>query len=911
MALTNIFRRLGSRWSPDSDSADAAEDILLRADNMVPDEAGTLALRRGSSNIYTSLQGTDVHSLHTTELANGTTYRVTGAADRVSINGVDQSTSFDGSGDLVIGDDAYQIFMARGTTKKKFDGTEFINWGINKPEGKLTLEGVPGITVTVAGFDNAESPATSMDEGTRAYVNDYAGAANSASELTPAAGTSRAVIKRLWSSDQDFLEILGAPGSNTDLFDVYVKFEDPYRVDTVTVVFGADNSSTEPFTTDRFEFVFDLKKGVPVNLKDPKAEGIDTYEAAVQGILSPIDPRFLSDVQAPGSVKKTINSVGNEQAPKSTMRPDANVWGKLSVTRGQFKRIGSTPGRGWDTIRGFKVVYQAQAGYVSKITLSDAIIIGGGDKTLTGTFKAVLVGARITDQYIETSPPSAESDPLNLNHQILKITIPAATLNSKDPQVDEYWIYLFGGFLDTYYRFAIVPATPQSGMTIDELTNPDGANFGDADERMRLTSHGHTMFALTGSNDIVLQVDQSELDSLTENQRLPPYQSGPVDNIVAIAGPWNGRMFIMNDDGYIYPSAPRSPSNYNTLYVIDLTKYGDPLWMVRTASGVYAGMEKDVVFIAGTGDEDAEQTEIDLYPQPLNIGNPPVDKCVWVDGNAVIYRSADGMMMLTGQSLQPLPMAGTALSWRGQSRHSMSALNTSTGRFRAAVDDLMLYLLAPEGTNTSDNTIRRYSFAAQQWSRLVYGQVVQFKSIFNDPDGSLIAGDAAGNLWLLDTGTTDNSQAIPVEIWTPLIDGGQPLARKDPFDIQLHGNTGSATGTLTLYKDGAFDSTSSYTFNTITPTVYRIQASDFGAFHRFQARITGSFSTLNLQNLNFSVRLRPQHSVYLDTGYILPEDGDFVWLQEAEVDMIAANDVTLELYLADALSYSVAIPVTA
>lgn len=917
MSVSNLFRKMGLKWTPDADAVNAPDTALLRADNLVPDQIGGLALRAGSTALYTGIQGDDVHSLHTVELSNGTLYRVKGAGARISINGADQGEEFSGSGDIAIGNDGYQIFVARGNTKKKFDGTTFQDWALTKPEGTPTLAAVTAITKSAAAFSGSdastsdETPATTVTEGTRVFVNDQAAVAFGASELTPASTTSRGVLTRLFTSDQDFFNINGVDGSLTDLFDTWVKFEDPYRVSKVTVVFGVGDSSTVPFDTDRFEFVFDINKGEAVNLKDPKAEGASAYEAAVQGILSAIDPQFLGQVNTPSYVKAAIKSVGNEQAPKTKARPDADVWGHLSVTRGQFSRIGSTGTRGWTTVRGFKIIYEVQKGYTTKATFADALVIGGGDRSLTGSFRCVVCAARITDQYTELSPPSGESTLINLNHQSLRITIPAAMLTSKQAQADEYWVYLFGGFLDTYYRFATIAATPQSGQSLEELVNPDGSNFDDADERARLTSHGMTMLAGTGSSDIVLTLVKSELDALTENERLPPYQGGPPDNIVAIAGPWNGRMFTLTSDGYVRPSSNRSPSNFNTIYALDLTKYGNPLWLLKTASGVYAGMEKDVVFVAGSGDETAEQTTIDLYPQPMNVGNPPVDACAYADGNSVIYRSADGLMILSGSNLTAMPTEGTSLLWRGQARHGVNALNITTGRFRSAVDNLMYYMLAPEGTNTSGNVIYRFSFAEKQWSRLVFDQVSQFKSIFKEPSGALVAGDAAGNVWQLDVGTQDGTNNILIDALTPITDGGQPFAQKDAFDLQLHCDTGGNTGTVTLYSEGDTTNETVFEFSASGPQVFRINASSFGTFLKAQLRISGAFSTFALQNLNLTYRVRPQHSMYLDTGYIMPtEPGDIVWMHEAEVDMIAAADVTFSLYLDDAEFYSANIPVT-
>jgi len=916
MSTSNLFKQIGLQWLPDVDPVNAPPNALLRADNLVPDKIGALALRRGSAKLYSSLDGggdDSVHSLRTVELANGTTYRVKGIGDKLFINGNSQGI-FDGTGDISLGDDAYQIFCARGTTKKKFDGSNWYNWGITAPNAAPPLAAVSSVTPSVAGFDNSESPATPVVEGSATIggAADAGGVANAATTLVPDGTTYRGVIQRLFTTDQNFYQISGVDGTETDMFDLYIKLENPRDVESVKIIFGADNSSTVPFTNDRFEFEFDLKSKKEIPIKDFESEGYSAYSTAVLNSLASVRPQDVTGLRTPEQVKAILASVGKIPSPTSAAPSDSNVWGHLTVTRGQFKRVGSTAARGWDTIRGFKVIYTTRRGAVPSITLADAIFIGGGARTLSGSYRCVIRAVREFDQYYELSPPSDQSDAINLNHQTLQVTIPGTVLSALDPQVDQLWVYLFGGWLDNYYRFAVVPSTVRGGMTIDELTTPAGSDLNSADERARIPSWGFTLNVDDGSSDLVLTLLTSEMDALTENEKLEPYQMVPPDNIVGIAGPWAGRMYVLTTEGYVYPSTKRSPGSFNSSQVIDLARFGDPLWIVRTGQGIYVGMEKDVVFLAGSGDDSADLAQIDHYGQGLNLGNPPIDSAHWVDGNSIIYRSADGLIQLEGSGLKVLPTSGTSLLWRGIDRHGVPGLNTSTGRFRMAIDDMMLYVLAPEGSGvTSTNVIYRFAAGSSQWSRLVYDQVGTFKSIFKEPGGNLIAGDAAGNLWQLDIGTQDNGNNIEVTLLTPITDGGEPLARKDTFDLQIHGHTAGATGTVNLYKDGSSSVTSTYTFSLNNIGVYRFNASDFGTFLKAQVEITGEFSNLTIQNFNLTYRIRPQHVMYLDTGYVLPTDpGDMVWLYEIELDAICADDVNYRIYINDSLKSEGTITVT-
>jgi hypothetical protein len=735
--------------------------------------------------------------------------------------------------------------------------------------------------------------------GTIAGADDQAGASNGATEVVPDGTTYRSNIARAWveASEQNFFTISGVEGDETDLFTMFVKMEDPRDIEEVKIVFGLDDSDTAPFKENKFIFRFKIKDGVAVNLKDEDSSKYASYDEAVGKSITGVLPQDVTGIRTPNEVKAILEGIGEQPSPKSN-HPERNVWGTLAVSRGQFDRIGNDAGRGWNTVRGFAVVTKNVKGKTSTVTFSDAQWVGGGGRTLTGTYKCIIRGVRDTGNYYEMSPPSEETAAINLNHQTLQVTIPGATVNALDPQVDQIWVYLFGGWLDAYYRFAVLPAQTPQAQTIDDLTAPDGSNFDDKDERARITSWGMTLQNTAASSDIVLTLRTSEIDALTANVRLEPYQIAIPDNVVDIAGPWRSRMFVLTTEGYVYPTQATDPSSVNSLHLVDCQRYGDAHWIAKTGNGIYVGCDKDVLFLAGSGDESADFTRIDLYAQPLNVGNAPVDAAHYVDGNTIVYRSADGLMTLSGGSVQPVPDAGTSLLWRGQDRHGVSALNTSTGRFRMTIDNHMFYMLAPEGADTNAQAIYRYSFMKKQWSRLQYNQASAFLNIYTEPDGTILLGDNGGSVWQLETGNTDDGSNIACYLLTPIEDGGQPLAYKDAFDLQLHMDTGGDDATVLLYKDGNAAQTSSYTANTSQPTVWRRDTNNFGNFIKAQMGLTGDFQDFRLNLWDLTYRPRGQRMVYLDTGYFVA-GGDFIWVHEIEVDCIAANNFTVKLYFND------------
>src|SRR3989304_2831130 len=75
--MANLHFSGPGHWFPDADATRAPTGALLRADNLVPDEAGALALRKGSAIIYSGLEAQRAHSLYTPTL-QGVVYRMAG-----------------------------------------------------------------------------------------------------------------------------------------------------------------------------------------------------------------------------------------------------------------------------------------------------------------------------------------------------------------------------------------------------------------------------------------------------------------------------------------------------------------------------------------------------------------------------------------------------------------------------------------------------------------------------------------------------------------------------------------------------------------------------------------------------------------------------------------------------------------
>jgi len=800
---------------------------------------------------------------------------------------VNWNVDFDGEGDIAFGDDHQQSFFARATTTKKFDGKSFMNWGIAKPTAPAVLSAITPESEDVITCATGEPIVTYHPQTGDAevycqasFVPDETGVADQATKIIPGriAGYNYCAIKKMFVADTDLYNLGGNVGSDQDIFDIAVKFDDPKHVRELKfrVDVGSGVGGTVDYAATRYEYIFYPQSPIASLVRDAKNDGANAYDAKITISLDPIEPKDKPRVNTPEEVRTQVASVGGDNVPTNTGGvPTADVWMHLAVNRGQFYRLGNEVGRDWSTVRQVVLEIVTTDGVFPATTVADWVVYGAGAGTLSGTYRVLYRWVRETDRYYETSPPSDPSEEIELLGNQLRVTIPGATQNAADDQVTSVWVYIYGGFLDQYYRAAVDVADPQL------------------------------------SSNLVIDLEKNEIQVLTENEKLEPYIDEPRDNIIAIAGPWNGRLFTLTSEGYVYPSLQTSPSTFNTYQVIDLSNQGDPLWMVKTSSGVHCGCERDVVFLAGSGDEDVDRVVIDLYPHPLNIGTPPFDHSVFVEGNSILYRSTDGLIMLASQGLSHVPDDGMRLLWRGQDRHGVSALNTITGRFRMTVDGKIMYVLAPEGATTEGTTVvYRLDLTKGQWSRLIYPDPLL--SLWNDPDGTMIAGTNNGKLLEFEYGTGDTSVNPSVTILTPYMDGGNPLVRKDSFDLQFHTDTNGNTATVDVYKDGSASSTASYTFSTSQLQAYRIQAEDVGAFIRSQIKVTGTFDEFQLSALDMTYRVRPQHMTYLDTGYLVADDpADLVWLQEVEIDANSPSNLSVLLYLDDRLFTTEAVAVTA
>lgn len=758
-------------WVPSADAVHAPQGSLLRADNLVLDERGTLALRDGSSKINGSaFADTDVHSLFTVALS-GTRYRMAGASNKVYANGAALSPTMAGSGDTSFGSYLGHILFARSTSKHKYDGTTVRNWGIAAPNGAPTLAITSQDGKTFITGDSTESPALAWteDDGTGAsYTAGFEGTANGAAILNPNAGTGRGRLTKTFAAPVDFTTYDAAQtGLDSDTIGMYVYVTEPQFVSHIMIQF------------DIYDGVFQRNQYYHIWW-------------------------FLD-----GDGNPLVDSV-----------PLTVGWNFLSIPRGAMTRNDSAdPGKNWSTVKAVRFEVQCTIGAAtSQIRLDLLRIRGGSSSPLTGIQKYKLVAVYNSGTYLGKSAPGPASAEIEVTSQGTVLTIAGAVVGALDSQVNELWAYRSNEFLGGYYRVAVKTGGPWVG-------------------------------------DQTLNDTLSDADALSLDLALEGSNTTPPDSIIGIAGPHYDRVFCLTATS-VYPSQNLNIDSFDSTQVL---KVGDSsetaLWITKVQEELYVGTTKDIYRLVGDWTVRASDGLLNVSKVPMGTAYPPISSAFTQDENSLIYLAADGWHVLGSF---PLNYSDVDLLYRGKTRHGVSPVNLTSGRFKCAVAGRWFSALTPEGgSTTTTSVIHRFAptaFPGGRWYRHTY--TPSWRCLYREPDGTLIASDNAGFVWVLDTGTQDAGPDIPVVLWTPVEDDGKPNIRKDGWDFRIRANTGGTTAIVGIHRDGASSSADSFSINPSTLAPVAQSWDGTTPFTQIQLRVTGSFSTFLWYDYHIAYRDR-------------------------------------------------------
>ncbi len=831
-------------WYPSADSFNCPKNALLRMDNCVLDEVGAISLRHGSAKINTvALTATDVHSLFATSLNSGEVI-MAGATNSVFTDGIEIQTGITGTGDISFGAHQGQILFARGTTKKKFDGGTVRNWGIAPMATAPVLSALAADSKVFASCASSESPILTVNEGALAFQPDKAGTSNAACELTPDATTARATATKTFGAATDFtLYDAGQTGSDDDLIEMYVYITEPQFIDTITLMIDVNDGT---FQEDYFFYEF--VNGEPTSIV--------------------VDPgQFLdSDYSAEGYSRDYILSQLENRSSTSAFRTDKPVsnagWNHFSVPRGVFARVGGTTGKWWDTVKAVRIGVLGKAGGAgAAVRFDDIKILGGTERAYNGRYKAIVVAVRNDGVYQALSGPSPASLEIEVKGQGIRATVDTAVIALLDSQVNELWLYLFGGRLNAYYRVAKLTGGPFSGTkTIDGIG--------------------------------------SDRSALITNLRLETDNAVPPDSIIGIEGPHYDRMMVLTATS-LYPSRQLNPDSFSAGQVV---KIGDAaeqaLWIKRNNEQLYVGTTRDIYRIDGDWTIRPDGT-VNISKRPLGVMSPPINSAIAIgtigEADVLTYCAADGWRLLGGPALAS---GAIDLLWRGYQRHGVEFVNITgpTARFRAAISKGVLFAITPEGTSTtSSQVIHAYHFAKRAWYRHVYTR--NWRSIIRGYYGELIAGDDTGFTCLLDLATSqDEGVNIPVTLWTGADDNGFPFQDKDGQDGLMRLSTAQATATINYHINGSDLADQTTTTAQTTSEVMTYNLASIRTFKQIQHRITGSFSSFVLRDFQVKYLDSPPPLVLHDTGFVDVSKKDIAWVRRIRVKAKTPGTLTVQPY---------------
>jgi hypothetical protein len=491
------------------------------------------------------------------------------------------------------------------------------------------------------------------------------------------------------------------------------------------------------------------------------------YNEIMEKPIGVLPDGFYSEAQQQNAIAELDRWYAAEKAnitSTAAVSPQESAgWRHYTIPLQNLKGIGQPR---WATTKALQVVWTVDAGNADTLGLDEFVLLGGRGSPQRGEYRYRYVYVDDQTNYQAKSSPSEVSDSANLAGEGATVTIPSDS--DRPYHVDQVWIYRQGGFLDTFYRVAVLPVSGTGALTwIDAV---------------------------------------SDIDALTGNEKLEWAVGGPPEGIIGVAGPYYDRIFTLTDQ-YLYPSKIRNPEVFSTIEAIRVGEVGEKArWVALTSGGLYIGTNKTIKQLSGTGAPFPDGT-FDWTLRDLNVGTPPIASAVAQEGNFIIYLASDGWRVFDGVSSHPI--AGeTSLLYHGYARYGVSALNllgavvNSEGSlWAAAIAQGQLFALVPEGSSDDPTALYRFDMERRVWSRHLYAATLL--SVARQADGTILAGDDEGHVWDLETGTQDEGTDIDVLLRTISDDDGRPDVKKDGQDYRITLDTGGDPATVGLHVDGA------------------------------------------------------------------------------------------------------------
>jgi len=798
MNLTKKSWSLG--WLPSDDKYNGRKDGLARMENLQLDENGIVSLCKAYNKINASNLSGYVHSCYSKYLGTKK-WRFVGLGDRRVL-----ADPYHGPGtgnfavptNILTGGNANraafgftydQVLACSGGQRKRFDGTTVRKLGIDKPSYGPLVEATSISSLDVSNLDGGDNytnwELASVGEN---LINtaDYV-------QWDTSPESAMGVVQTTYATPKDTLSFGGGTGTDDDVFSFQLRLGDTSKVSYV-----------------RLEV-----------LMWPPGEGL-TYPADYYHYTW------------------NHNYGENTDSPIIT---GINEWSKLEVKRSDFKRLGNSDDRGWDTIYAIRVTVQANS-VITNVAV-DFRFTGTSLGPLSGWYEYVQQDVYNSGVCLHKSPLSEPSVRVYIKNGYFNITP-----NAPYEDVNEVWIYRRAGEVNV----DVTPVGEQPML--------------DKWYRVLVISKVGGVFPLT--HDHMSDADALELNLVGNSNLLTVNATGIKDNILGIVTNYFTRAIYLTYKD-IFLSEPENPDAVDTLASIKLSgsTSGINLWIRKVGEQtLYIGTSEDIYSVSGTL-ATLQDGSIDAFVRPFGVAFPPLSSDVAVDGSTVFYLASDGWRSFSNGSTQ-LISEQLNLLFNGETRYErypVSLLPLHQITYPCAIAKGKLFT-----SNYSTNGTRPlfvYDFVNSVSGRPNYWYLYNTNPIclFTEEDGKLLGGyGSPGDYFLreMDVGTlVDGTEKLGVTLETFYDDDEKPRNRKDTFTYKITLNTGGSPATIRISKDG-LTWQSLGTFSPTTATEYLTDISSLvGLGFRFAVRITGSFSTFKLYNHTIEYDPRPEQLNYL------------------------------------------------
>ncbi len=775
-------------WIPGDDPINGRAQGLLRMDNLQLEEKGIVSLQNGTTPIQQFPGG--INSIYSRQLLSGLA--------RYVHHGT--TVSRQGAGTVLTGGGSYgaafatvwgHILVASGDERKRDDGTNSVDLAIAAPAAPTLSVNAPFFKLLTTTNNYGDWAGVETDQAADALL---AGPGVDYVQFDLNTDSLRGIAEQ--TKDNDSLALSSsAVGTDNDIFSFSIRCQDTAKVSKVRLEILLETPGDD--VPDYFLQEWDLHDNTV----------FDETEAVV-----------TSDPDQTGTFKGI--KLG------SSFRQGLDVWNVLSCKRSDFTRLGTDDSKGWNTIKGIRlVVLGSEAGLV--ITATTFKFIGGDTGPLRGFYRYVALNIFEDETFIGKSPTGAESAEVQAINASIAVTPDALPANAT-----KKWVYRIGGKLNAYYK---VKDDWTTGTFNDEISD----------------------------DDLIAQGDKLD----------PAVFEAPPTNIISIVGPVRDRVLYFTQTT-VHFSDTNDPCRVNVNHKAELAASdGEVIVFAEQVAEdqILVATTKDFYLLSGGFLEDPDTGFLDFALHAYGNKFPAMNASHAIDKGIVFYEAADGIRATQGSQTDLLSHELQLLFNKEARADLLSGFSPSQGIGTPCINGLAvahdkLYWVG----NLDVEGLRLFTYHLTQkyWAMKVLPGNAFANTLFTEESGSLLAGGQAPSdsfLRIIDSpGTLFDGSVSQIFLLTTFYNDGQaPKRRKDAYTLKVIADTGGVG--IQIYVDAYSDNNTVTTWGTTIAFTGREEKSfdiygTLATCKYFRIRMGGVVPTFRLYLTAIEYEPRPEQT---------------------------------------------------